>query len=135
MMNKSKIQMELPEDMKGAIIYYSKDGEAEKAINVDAEAKVVISNLETGSYQIRIPNTENITFMPVEVEIPMWSEEEKKMLYDISVVPKYSREVSVPQTGDDNYGMQYATLGLLSFIIVVAATCYGRLRSRRKRRK
>ena len=127
------IRVELPEDMKGAQLYYSKDDGKETAVKVDDDATAVISNLEAGSYKIRIPDTETLAFTPVEVRIPMWSIEEEKMMYDISVIPKYSREEVIPQTGDDHHGMQYAVLGVLSLMVVfVSNLCYNRLNYRRK---
>ena len=68
-------------------------------------------------------------------------DEEKQMLYDITIIPKYSvkekpipatqtldpvEEVVSPQTADTNHSIKYMNLGIISLIILVIMSCHNR---------
>lgn len=132
------IQLVLPEGMEGMEVRYNKEGEQEETAVVDGHDVVEISGLEVGTYHINIPETSDYTFSPIIVRVPTWSEEEHKMLYDIKINPKYTRNVvvqEVPNTGDESKDVIYAGVGLISLIIVVIMSCHNRLKCGRMSRK
>ena len=121
------IRVELPKGIE-TTVYYGIEGEKEQEIKTNGESSVVIPNLKEGTYQIRIQNMENYTFSESKVTVPMWSEEEHKMLYDIIIEPKYSFTALSPQTGDSNRGMICVGAVLISFIIVAIISCHNHLK-------
>lgn len=121
------VRVELPKEMSGKMLALERNGKKEAEVLVDNEGKAIIQNLETGMYEIQIPNTKELTFATSEVKIPMWSKEEKKMLYDITVIPKYTRTVATPKTGDAGVGLLYTGIGGGAFV-AVATILYCRRR-------
>lgn len=121
------VRVELPKEMSGKILALKRDGKKEAEVLVDDQGKAIVQDLEAGMYEIRVPNTEELTFAVSEVKIPMWSEEEKKMMYDITVIPKYTRTVATPKTGDASVGLRYAGIGG-GALVVVAIILYCRRR-------
>ena len=121
------VRVELPKEMSGKILALKRDGKKEAEVLVDDQGKAIVQDLEAGMYEIQVPNTEELTFAVSEVKIPMWSEEEKKMMYDITVIPKYTRTVATPKTGDASVGLRYAGIGG-GALVAVAIILYCRRR-------
>ena len=109
------IRLPLPAEMKGQEISYQVDGE-ERSVKVQDDGMAVIENLSPGDYQIHIPDTSKYEFSDVEVRVPTWSEEEERMLYDITIEPKYQRVKEAPKTGDQAPVLLYGAAGLLAFV-------------------
>ncbi len=135
------IEVSLPKEMAGEEITYQREGEEAKKIEVDENGTVKIEELSEGNYEIHVPETEDYIFVPIQVHVPCWSEEEKQMLYNITIIPKYSvkekqipvtetpdpvLETSTPQTSDINCGIRYVNTGIISFIILVIMSCHNR---------
>lgn len=135
------IEVHLPQEMKGEAIQFIKKGEETETVTVDENGIAKAENLEIGTYEVGIPETEDYTFMPVEVHIPSWSEEEQRMLYDITVIPKYSIkekpvpvketttpvvEITSPLTSDSGNHRVYLSAGIISLIILVIMSCHNR---------
>lgn len=120
------IEVSLPIDMAGKEIIYQKKGEEPNKIVVDEKGIVKIGSLSEGNYEIQVPETEDYTFAEIEVHVPSWSGEEKKMLYDITIIPKYSVKEKAPKTSDVNCGMNYITFGIISLTILVIMSCHNR---------
>ena len=108
------IRLPLPAEMKGQEIFYQVDGE-EKSVQVQDDGMTVIENLSPGDYKLHIPDSKEYEFSDVEVRVPTWSEEEERMLYDITIEPKYQRVEETPKTGDDAPVILYGAAGLLAF--------------------
>jgi len=119
------IRLELPKDMEGKTVYYQ-SSEGEQKVLVGAEGITVISGLKPGDYQIRIPDTEELEFQTVEVRMPCWDEETKQMSYDVTVQPKYQKNVVGPQTGDERPLGLYIGIGSLSFVGVLVSIATAR---------
>ena len=135
------IQVSLPKDMKGEIIQFTKEEKETQNITVDEDGSAKVENLEIGTYEVEIPETEDYTFMPIQVHVPCWSEEEQRMLYEIAIIPKYSikekpvpvkettppvKEIPSPLTGDSNHNRIYSSAALISLIILVIMSCHNR---------
>lgn len=132
------IEVNLPKGMAGEEIIYQKDGQEVGKIQIGENDVVRLEELSDGNYEIQIPETEDYEFSPIQVHIPCWSEEEKQMLYNITIVPKYSikekqipipepiLELTAPRTGDVAYGMHYINAITISLIIVVIMSCHNR---------
>lgn len=114
------IRMKLPKEMEGAQVFYQKD-DVEGSVVVEEDGNVVISQLPVGEYRIRISDTEEYEFQPIELHVPTWSVEEERMLYDITVEPKFSKKVIAPQTGDKSSPILYVALG--GVCLAVATMC------------
>lgn len=110
-----------------------------------------ITGLSDGIYRLDIVGPNEYEFAPVLVSIPMWSEEEKKMLYEVEVIPKYvyheplrdeeelppdalepdheeTQKFPSPKTGDESEAVVSIVFGLISLIIVVIMSCHNRFR-------
>lgn len=135
------IEVNLPRELAGEEIIYQREGDDAKKIEVDENGAVKIEELSEGNYKIQIPETEDYIFAPIQVHVPCWSEEEKQMLYDITIIPKYSvkekpvpatrtpdpaEEPTVPNTGDFNHSTKYRNVGIISLIILVIMSCHNR---------
>ena len=126
------IEVQLPTDMRGEKIYIMKEGEEAQTLLVDEHGIAKVEQLSTGTYQIDVGETDDYKFTQAKVSIPMWSEEEQKMLYEVSVIPKYtvkekpkiSEEIVSPQTGDVYKGTTYMSFGVISLIILVIMSCH-----------
>ena len=93
------IQIQMPDELKGSAIHYHINGEPQCA-DIDENGRLHVNGLETDTYYIRIQDTQQFAFMDMEIPVPMWDEEDERMEYDITVIPKYSRVSKVPETGD-----------------------------------
>ena len=135
------IQVSLPKDMEGETIQFIKEGEESQKVTVDEEGIAKAVELAIGSYEVEIPETEDYTFMPIQVHVPCWSEEEQRMLYEITIIPKYSikekpvpvkettppvEEMTSPLTSDSNHNSIYSCAGIISLIILVIMSCHNR---------
>jgi len=128
------IEVSLPKDMEGEIIQFTKEGKEIQNITVDQNGIAKIEHLSVGTYQINVPETSGYTFVQAHVSIPTWSEEEQKMLYDVTVIPKYTqkekpiaiKETGTPLTGDRHGGNTYINLSIISLIILVIMSCHNR---------
>lgn len=128
------IEVSLPTDMRGEKIYITKEGEESQTIIVDDHGIAKMENLSTGNYQIDVTETDSYLFTQAHVSIPMWSEEEHKMLHEVSVIPKYkikekpimTEENASPKTGDMYKGTIYMGFGVISLIILVIISCHNR---------
>ena len=128
------IVVHLPTDMRGEEIYIMKEGEEPQSIIVDEQGIAKVEQLSTGIYQINVGETDDYEFTEAKVSVPMWSEEEQKMLYEVSVIPKYiqkekpviTKEYVSPQTGDMYKGPAYMSFGVISLIILVIISCHNR---------
>lgn len=125
------IRMELPKEMEGAQVFYRND-DVEGTVVVGRDGQVVISQLPVGEYQIRISDTEVYEFQPMELRVPTWSTEEERMLYDITVEPKFSKKGISPQTGDDTPIMLYVTFGSVCLIVAVMCILMARKKDKSK---
>ena len=114
------IRMKLPKEMEGAKVLYQKE-DMEGAALVEQDGNVIISQLPVGDYRIQIADTKEYEFQPIELRVPTWSVEEERMLYDITVEPKFSKKGISPQTGDSTSPAFYVALG--GVCLTVAATC------------
>ena len=120
--------------------------------NVIAEdGRASITGLLDGIYRLDIVGPKEYEFAPALVSIPMWSEEEQKMLYEVEVIPKYvyheplpdeeeippdvPEKIQSPKTGDESKAAVYASFGLISLIILVIMSCHNRLRCGKMRVK
>lgn len=128
------IEVSMPEGMAGETITILREGEEKQSITVDENGSAKIEKLSEGIYEIEITETSEYTFMTAKVSIPTWSEEEHKMLYDITVIPKYVRketpvpvsETMSPLTSDSNHNQTYISTGIISLIILVIISCHNR---------
>ena len=133
------IEMNLPKDMAGEYVTFIKDETDTQTLCVDENGLVKAEDLQEGDYEIQVPETEDYTFQPIQVHVPCWSEEEKQMLYDITIIPKYTvkekpipstqkpdptEQAVSPQTGDVNCGIKYMNIGIISLIILVIMSCH-----------
>ena len=135
------ITMSLPEGMAGEYVTFIKEETETQKVCVDDTGMAKVEGLQEGSYEIQVPETEDYSFMPLEVHIPCWSDEEKQMLYDITMIPKYTvkekpimitstpepmREGVSPMTGDNSHSIKYVNFGIISLIILVIMSCHNR---------
>ncbi len=169
--SKGQIQVALPAEGKEMSVHYAKIAawSDEKLLqndsmmellgqpitydgSVEAEgSKVSLTGLEDGIYRLDIFGPKEYEFASALVSIPMWSEEEKTMLYEVEVIPKYvyheplpdeeeippdvsepdpgkTETPPSPKTGDESKAVVYASFGLISLIIVVIMSCHNRFR-------
>ncbi len=108
------IRLSLPSEMKGQEISYQVD-DKEQSVKVQENGVAVLENLSPGDYKIHIPDTDKYEFSDVEVRVPTWSVEEERMLYDITVEPKYQKLEKPPRTGDESQIFLYGVCGVLAF--------------------
>ncbi len=102
------------EDAAELLMKYEKSG---NVYQLDEEGTVLIQDMEEGVYLIHGFGKTSKDISPGLVFLPTWMEEEKELLYDITVVPKY-REPA-PDTGNDDLGGIYGMIVLASFLTVL----------------
>ena len=125
------IRMKLPKEMEGAQVFYQKDDVQRTAV-VERDGNVIISQLPVGEYQIRISDTEEYEFQPIELRVPTWSTEEERMLYDITVEPKFSKKGISPQTGDQTSPAFYVALGGICLSVAMMCILMARKKDKSK---
>ena len=87
----------------------------EKTATTDQNGAVSFSNLEVGVYLIQ--GEDNPTFDVIEpalIAIPTWSDEEKEMLYEVTMEPKYTPRPDQPNHTAPQTGLQDRTLYYLA---------------------
>lgn len=94
----------------------------------DSNGKLLFEELNVGVYLLKAEDTKSYgTISPALVAIPTWDEVEKKMEYNIKVIPKYTKEI--PQsvkTGDDDNLVGYMTAGVMSLLCILCICVIGR---------
>lgn len=87
-------------------------------IEPQAETRVMVENLNEGVYLINsMESAEGKTMLPTLLFLPTWDEVEGKMLYDVTVAPKYG-EVH-PKTGDDTEIAGFLFFFLFAMMLIV----------------
>lgn len=87
----------------------------EKTATTDQNGAVSFSNLEVGVYLIQ--GEDNPTFDVIEpalIAIPTWSDEEKEMLYEVTMEPKHTPRPDQPNHAAPQTGLQDRTLYYLA---------------------
>lgn len=87
----------------------------EKTAITDQNGAVSFSNLEVGVYLIQ--GEDNPTFDVIEpalIAIPTWSDEEKEMLYEVTMEPKHTPRPDQPNHTAPQTGLQDRTLYYLA---------------------
>ncbi len=87
----------------------------EKTATTDQNGAVSFSNLEVGVYLIQ--GEDNPTFDVIEpalIAIPTWSDEEKEMLYEVTMEPKHTPRPDQPNHTAPQTGLQDRTLYYLA---------------------
>lgn len=123
--------MELPEQMEGTKVFYESE-EKEAAVIVEEGGKVVIPQLAAGDYKIRIPDTKDYEFQSIEVRVPTWDVVEEKMMYDITIEPKYQKIVSTPQTGDQAPVTLYVVMSGIALMTIAMCIWMARQKETKK---
>lgn len=132
------IRVALPKEMEGQEVFCKQDEKVVAKTTVDSIGFATFSGLSTGKYLIQIPDTEKFTFDEFTIQLPMWEEEEHKMIHDATVIPKYIEHVKneiPPDTGDSLDGKEYIGLGMISLVIIAIMTCHNRFKCGRMSRK
>lgn len=112
-LNTLKTAREL-ENAAKLLMKYEKSG---SVYQLDEEGTALIQDLEEGVYLIHSFGKTNKDISPGLVFLPTWMEEDKELLYDITVVPKYSEPA--PETGVDYMEDIYGMILLVSFLTVL----------------
>ncbi len=85
-------------------------------IETNEEGCVIVENLDEGVYLINsMESTEGKTLLPTLLFLPTWDEVEEKMLYDVTVVPKYGE--TLPKTGDETEFVGFILVFLFSALL------------------
>ncbi|MBQ8559214.1 MAG: hypothetical protein IJ439_04440 [Tyzzerella sp.] len=92
------------------------------------EDKVLLCNLEEGVYLIYSFGENEKEMLPTLIFLPTWMEEEQKMQYDVTVIPKYGEKQNSPDTGWDSRESIYLGLFAISLIIIVGLSCHNRFK-------
>lgn len=107
----------------------SKNASAEITLMTDTEGHCALNDLEVGVYLFyAIDTAEYDKITPFIIAIPTYSDTDKMMLYDVTVIPKHSpypemEVVRGPNTGTENHGYMY--MGLAGGCLIAACVVYG----------
>lgn len=112
-LNSLKTAKEL-ENAASILINYEKSG---SVYQLDEEGTTLIRGLEEGVYLIHGFGKTSKEISPALVFLPTWMEAEQELLYDITVIPKYSEPA--PDTGCHNFELVYGGILLVSFLTVL----------------
>ena len=86
-------------------------------IEAKEETEVMVENLNEGVYLINsMESTEGKTMLPTLLFLPTWDETEGKMLYEVTVAPKYG-EVP-PKTGDETEITEFVFFFLFALMLI-----------------
>ena len=88
-------------------------------IQTNEEGIARIEDLEEGVYLLNSPKTEvqgSEKILPTLLYLPSWDVEEEKMLYDVTLLPKYG--VDPPNTGDSTELAAWSIFWALSAIFL-----------------
>ena len=110
------------------------DINAERVLLTDKNGKLCFSGLTTGVYFLKATNIEKYEqIKPFLISIPTFNEE-GKMNYDITVIPKHEPEVTtdfpgkpeVPQTGLDSPILKYFAGALVIIVVLLVFNIRGK---------
>lgn len=105
------------EEAAERLMKYSKSG---FLVETNEEGFARLEDLEEGVYLINsFENKEEETILPTLLFLPTWDEIEQKMLYDVTIIPKYGVKESNPYTGDTAESMTWIGILLLSSAFLV----------------
>ena len=108
------------EEAAERLIKYSKSG---FLIESNEEGLAMLEDLEEGVYLINsLENKEGETILPTLLFLPTWDEIEQKMLYDITIIPKYGVKESNPYTGDESESVTWIGILFLSLAFLMYQT-------------
>lgn len=107
------------EEAARTLVKYEKAG---SLVALEEDGTTLIQDLEEGVYLLHTYDTNGKEICPTLVFIPTWMENEEKMRYDITVIPKY-REVENPDTGWDSRERLYGGLLAVSAVVLTGAIC------------
>lgn len=94
---------------------YAKEG---FLVQTNEEGNAVVENLDEGVYLLNsIESANGYTMLPTLLFLPTWDEVEGKMLYDITVVPKYGEKR--PQTGDSTELGDFLSIIVAAILLLV----------------
>lgn len=98
----------------------------------DSNGKLLFEELDVGVYLLKAEDTKSYGMIsPALVAVPTWDEVEKKMEYNIKIIPKYTTEV--PQsvkTGDADNPIGYIiTVAVASLLCILCIFVIGRRKS------
>ena len=89
-------------------------------IETDEAGFAQLEDLEEGVYLIRsFENEEGETILPTLLFLPTWDEVEQKMLYDVTIIPKFGEKIMVPETGDGTNSITWLGTFFLSIVVLV----------------
>lgn len=103
-----------------SLMQYEKSG---AVVMLEQDGTTLLSDLEEGVYLIHSFGEQEKEITPTLVFIPTWMESEKKMLYDVTVIPKFE-ENKAPDTGFHSREWIYLAFLGISFIIIVGLSCH-----------
>lgn len=86
----------------------------------DRNGEIRFEDLNVGLYLLKAKDTKTYgTISPALVAVPTWDEIEKKMEYNIKVIPKYTKEISQSvKTGDFENIIGYMTVAGISLLCI-----------------
>ena len=100
------------EDVAERLIKYSKSG---FMVETNEEGVAMLEDLDEGVYLINaFENPEGETILPTLLFLPTWDEIDQKMLYDVTIVPKFGVKPIAPSTGDTTESITWIGMLLLS---------------------
>ena len=92
-------------------------------VESDSEGIAKIEDLEEGVYLINsFENQDGEVMLPTLLFLPTWDELEEKMLYDITIVPKYGVKQDTPLTGDAMKSAGWVMIFVISAIVFAYKT-------------
>lgn len=94
----------------------------------DSNGKILFEDLDVGVYLLKAKATKSYsTINPTLVTVPAWDEVEKKMEYNIKVIPKYTKEIpQIVKTGDVDNLIGYITAAGMSLLCLLCICVIGR---------
>ena len=92
-----------------------------KSALTDSKGKTIFENLETGLYLLKAKDTKSYgVISPVLIAVPTWDEVQKKMEYNVTVIPKHINEVlESVKTGDSEDLSVYLGVAGVSLLCIV----------------
>lgn len=109
--------------------------DAERVLLTDKNGKLCFSGLTTGVYFLKATNIEKYEqIKPFLISIPTFNEEEGKMNYDITVIPKHEPEITTdfpgkpeaPQTGLDSPILKYFAGAFVIIVVLLVFNIRGK---------
>lgn len=88
----------------------------------DSNGEILFEDLNVGLYLLKAKDAKTYgTISPALVAVPTWDEIEKKMEYNIKIIPKYTKEISQSvKTGDGDFEniIGYVTIVGISLLCI-----------------